>query len=234
MALKQTVDVEYVESVGEPHLACVLLLDTSGSMGKPQQNPKISTLNKGIREFKEIVSQDETAKSCVDVAIVEFNNEVRIIQDFVPLNLMDTPNLGAFGQTAMGSGIATAIELVRTRVNLYKSKGIDAYIPYILMISDGLPTDDITIARTLVHERETKNKLRFVAAGVEGCDWGILESLTKRTIDIRKPKAFEEFFHWWSQVVISVSHSEDVKNEDIPPKPDSDSEIEVGDDFWNK
>ena len=81
MAFNQTHDIEAANAA---HLACVLLLDTSGSMC----GEKIEALNQGLKDFKEIVGKDEEAKSCVDVAIVEFNNEVRVVQDFKPLHLM--------------------------------------------------------------------------------------------------------------------------------------------------
>ena len=57
-----------VSVVGEPHLACVLLLDVSGSMsGEPIWN-----LNKAIRRFNEQVRPDDIAKKRVDVAVVTF------------------------------------------------------------------------------------------------------------------------------------------------------------------
>ena len=47
-----------VSAIGEPHLACVLLLDVSGSM---RGNP-INSLNDSIRRFKEQVCMDEIAR----------------------------------------------------------------------------------------------------------------------------------------------------------------------------
>ena len=64
-------------SPNEPHLACVLLLDTSGSMAG---NP-INSLNKAINDFKQQTSTDEYAKRRVDIAIIEFNSTARVIQE---------------------------------------------------------------------------------------------------------------------------------------------------------
>ena len=55
-----------IAAVNEPHLACVLLLDTSGSMAR-----SIDNLNNAINDFKKAVSMDELSKKRVDVAIVE-------------------------------------------------------------------------------------------------------------------------------------------------------------------
>ena len=67
-----------VAAPGEPHMACVLLLDTSGSMyGDP-----IDSLNKAINDFKEQTIMDDLAMKRVDVAIIEFNDSARVVQDF--------------------------------------------------------------------------------------------------------------------------------------------------------
>ena len=63
---------ETIVSFGEPHLACALLLDVSGSMaGEP-----IWSLNAAIKRFKEQVSSDPIARQRVDIALVAFCSEV--------------------------------------------------------------------------------------------------------------------------------------------------------------
>ena len=100
----------------EPHLACVFLLDISGSMsGTPIEN-----LNEGIRKFKEEVMMDDLARSRIDIAIVTFESNVRIVQDFVPLSRMEPITLTAMGYTKMADGINTAIDLVKDRNRFYK------------------------------------------------------------------------------------------------------------------
>jgi len=50
----------------EPRCACLLLLDTSGSMG----GAPIRELNAGLQAFKEALSQDTLAMKRVEIAIV--------------------------------------------------------------------------------------------------------------------------------------------------------------------
>lgn len=72
-----------IAAPGEPHMACVLLLDTSISMiGAP-----IDSLNKAIKDFKEQTSMDDLAQKRVDIAIIEFNDTARVVQDFTPPRL---------------------------------------------------------------------------------------------------------------------------------------------------
>ena len=45
---------DFIKSCGEPHLACALLLDVSGSM----EGNAINSLNNSIKQFKDNVSRD--------------------------------------------------------------------------------------------------------------------------------------------------------------------------------
>ena len=96
-----------INSFGEQHLACVLLLDTSGSMS----GDSIKNLNSAIARFKENVNRDPIARNRVDVAIVSFSTGVEVVSDFMPITDMPTPELDARGRTDMAAGIQTAILL---------------------------------------------------------------------------------------------------------------------------
>ena len=75
-----------VSNPSEPHMACVLLLDTSSS----DSDDAIWRLNKAISVFKEQTSKDELALKRVDIATIEFNEGARIVQSFVPLEDLNT------------------------------------------------------------------------------------------------------------------------------------------------
>ena len=105
-----------ISAPGEAHMACVLLLDTSGSMvGDP-----INSLNKAINDFKEQTSMDELAQKRVDIAIIEFNDTARVVQEFTPLSMMQPVTLSATGCTAMGAGIELAIDKVKERIKYFQ------------------------------------------------------------------------------------------------------------------
>ena len=73
-----------IEAFNEPHLACVLLLDTSGSMS----GEAVNSLNKAINDFKDQTAMDELAQKRVDIAIVEFNDTASPVQEFTPISRM--------------------------------------------------------------------------------------------------------------------------------------------------
>jgi uncharacterized protein YegL len=61
--------VEFAENP-EPRCACVLLLDTSGSMG----GAPVAALNEGLTTFKDVLSKDPVASKRVEIAIVTFDS----------------------------------------------------------------------------------------------------------------------------------------------------------------
>ncbi len=207
---------EMPRALNEEHLACVLLLDTSISM----EGDPINSLNKAINDFKTKTSMDEYAKKRVDIAIIEFNDTARVVQEFTPLPDMQIVTLSAGGCTAMGEGINLAIDKVKERSHLYDSYGIPRYQPWIVMITDGEPTDDISYAKQRLLEEENKGRrgLKFWALGVPGYRPEVLKSLTKRCMALTD-KDFTGFFNWLSESVSIVSASridENVKYEDLP------------------
>ncbi len=216
MIKQSTYETPRVAAPGEPHLACVLLLDTSGSMsGDP-----IDSLNRAINEFKAKTSMDELAQKRVDIAIIQFDDHARVVQDFTPISQMEPVELDAGGCTAMGEGINLAIDKVKERNRFYASLGTPCFKPWIFMITDGAPTDDITSAIQRIQEEENKGthgKLKFFALGVPGYDKDTLFQLTKRVMALSDTD-FSGIFNWMSEsmVAISVSRVGDEAKLDAP------------------
>jgi len=193
---QETFEATRIAAPGEPHLACVLLLDTSSSMS----GPPIDSLNAALRDFKNKVSMDEMAQKRVDIAIVEFNSQARIVQEFTPISQMTPVTLIANGSTAMGAGINMAIDLVKDRNRFYNSLGTPVFKPWIFMITDGAPTDKIENAAERIQSEESKGthgKLKFFALGVPGYDKATLFSLTKRVMELTDFD-FAGIFDWMS------------------------------------
>jgi len=207
--------VEFAENP-EPRCACVLLLDTSGSMA----GAKIDALNEGIRTFKEELQGDPLASRRVEVAIVTFDSQVQVVQDFVTVDVFEPPLLEASGQTAMGTGILRALELVRERKEVYKRNGITYYRPWIFMITDGEPTEPDHIVQQAAQQvwREEKNNgVVFFAVGVDNANMAKLAEISVRQPLKLRGLAFREMFVWLSASMQCVSGSKPGDQVPLPP-----------------
>lgn len=188
----------------EPRCPCVLLLDTSGSMA----GTKIDQLNEGLRMFEQELKSDSMAAKRVEVAVVTFG-PVQVAQSFVTADAFVAPTLTASGDTPMGAAIEHAVDLVRSRKQEYKAGGIGYYRPWIFLMTDGAPTDDVTRATAQVREGEASKNFSFYAVGVDSADMarlGKISSPSRTPLKLRG-LSFREMFVWLSNSLGSVSRS---------------------------
>src|SRR5215510_11416089 len=163
--------VEFADNP-EPRCPCILLLDTSGSMS----GAKISELNNGLKTFEEQLRSDAMAAKRVEVAIVTFG-PVQTVQHFVTADAFQAPTLVASGDTPMGAAIQKAVELVAERKAAYKTNGIGYYRPWVFLITDSAPTDNVSAATAAIREGEAVKSLMFYAVGVIEADMSRLAQI---------------------------------------------------------
>lgn len=196
----------------EPRCPCVLLLDTSGSMN----GAKIEQLNRGLETFEDELRADALAVRRVELAIVTFG-PVSLARSFATLDGPPLPRLDARGDTPMGAAISKALRLVEERKRAYRRAGIAYYRPWIFMITDGAPTDDVERAASAIREGEARNAFVFFAVGVDEADMDQLARIAVRSPLRLRGLAFRELFQWLSASLASVSQSQIGTKVALPP-----------------
>lgn len=195
----------------ESRCPCLLLLDTSGSMsGMP-----VHQLNEGIRAFKAELTEDPLAVKRVEVAVLTFG-PLQLQSDFTTVDNFHVPHLTANGDTPMGEAITMGIDMITQRKQTYKEHGVGYYKPWIILITDGAPTDNWQQAARLVKEGESRNAFAFFAIGVEGANMDILSQIAIRTPLKLKGLMFREFFLWLSSSMKMVSSKSPGANNSLP------------------
>jgi uncharacterized protein YegL len=196
----------------EQRCACVLLLDTSGSMnGSP-----IAELNAGLATYKDALAADALAAKRVEVAIVTFGGQVTVPCEFTTIEGFHPPTLSAGGETPMGAAILQALDMVRHRKETYKANGIPYLRPWLFLITDGGPTDSWNEAASQVRQGEQAKAFSFFAVGVEGANFEILKQIATREPLKLKGLRFQDLFLWLSSSQASLSRSTPGENVPLP------------------
>jgi uncharacterized protein YegL len=181
---------------------CLLLLDVSASMtGRP-----IAELNAGLVLLKDELSADPLASKRVQVGVVTFG-PVETVTDFVDAKHWDAPVLTPKGNTPMGAAIEQGLQMLESQKAVYKNNGIPHYRPWVILITDGGPTDSWENAARLVHEGEAKKKFKFFAVGVDQANFDILKQISVGEPIALKETRFRDLFAWLSSSLAAVSQS---------------------------
>lgn len=169
--INDDVATDNLDWITEIHVACVFILDTSGSM---RQDDAIGRLNEGLKTFKEQTITDSTfdehTKACIDVAIVSFGPNITVHQNFTPVSKMVPPTLTASGGTPMGAAINKALDMITEQKAKYNKYGTPYYRPWVFCITDGGPNDNYASAAQRLKEMEDTKKVLGYCVGVENFD----------------------------------------------------------------
>lgn len=198
----------------EQKCLCVLVLDVSGSM----RGKRIEELNKGLQDFYNEISADETTSQRLEVSIITFGSFAKTIQTPKLVENFTMPTLTAEGSTVLVSAVNQAIDLVEERKNWYKSTNQTYYRPWIILMTDGEPDDDQNVDKLSERiKQDTQNKrYAFLPIGVEGANMNVLSKIQG---DIKPMKLqgtkFSSFFKWLSASMGTIVNAEAGEKVDI-------------------
>ncbi len=168
----------------------VLLLDTSGSMSEDVNGVKaIDELNKALQALKDEILGDPLLTQRLEVGIVCFDDEARIEK---PIDLISPessfPVLQPGGTTNVVAGMNMAMQIIEERKAFYKSNNEAYYRPFIVLFTDGAPTnspEEIEALDQQIQQMSDNKKFVFIPFGVGQADMQLLAKLATQTADER-------------------------------------------------
>ena len=146
----------------EPRCSIVLVLDVSDSMN----GVKIDTVNRALGKIRHMLQTDSLAALRADVAIIEFDNEARIVADFTNGTDFEAPVLTTKGGTNFSKAVNLALDIIEARKQSYRDGGIAYYRSLVYFLTDGIPKDDSPVdlsqaARRLAEAEENRSVAFF-------------------------------------------------------------------------
>lgn len=192
----------------EPRCACVLLVDTSGSMeGEP-----ITELNRGIKAFADALQEDPLARKRTEVLVVGFGGEEpEVPHPFSEVSAFEPVPLQASGRTPMGAGILRSLDELKERKRLYQEIGVEYFRPWLILMTDGAPTDAAPVIDEAIAKLRSWQEKKHVAVFPVGvgpnADMAFLaRTSTREPLHLHEAK-LTEFFVWASANLAAVSSS---------------------------
>ena len=224
----------------EQKCLCVLVLDTSASMNEIVDDTgvvptgktifvdgktydvvdggvsKLDGLRAGLRSFYDEIQDDDAASQKLEICVVTFNDIVTMIQAPSLISECEPPTLKADGDTALVAAVEEAIDIVEARKKWYRETGQAYYRPWIILLTDGEPSDGegIPDLAARIHQDTENKRYVILPIGVDNADMEILRQLEGNgnpkipAMKLQGAK-FAEFFRWLSASVGSVVDARD-------------------------
>jgi uncharacterized protein YegL len=218
---------QFTVSKAKP-LPVVLLLDTSGSM----YGTKIGSLNEAVRKMLGTFTKEESQASEFLVSVITFGGSAALAHAPVPASELAYAELYADGLTPLGAALDIAKALIEDRE---QTPG-RAYRPLIVLVSDGVPTDEdweAKLNRFVSDGRSAKCDRMALGIGREAYDGPGRATLERfiagtghQVFEARQASEIHSFFSFVTMSVVSRSLSKDPnevpKDSDVrPPEPEA-------------
>jgi uncharacterized protein YegL len=200
-------------------LPVILMLDVSGSMGV---EGKIQSLNSAVKEMISNFKEQDDSQAEIHVGIITFGGAAKFHQEILPASETTWTDLSADGGTPMGASFDLARELIE---DVTKISG-RAYRPTMVLISDGMPTDNWQGPLTSLLNSERASKAFRFAMGIGTTDDVVLTQFLNdpenRVFNADEADQIKKFFRF---ITMSVTSRIQSKSPDEPEMIKPDTEV---------
>ncbi len=202
-------------------LPVYLLLDTSGSMwGDP-----IEAVKNGVQVLLSTLRSDPYALETACLSVITFDNDARQIVPLTEIAQFQMPEIEATGCTALGDALKLLADRVDAEVVKTTPQQKGDWKPLVFIMTDGVPTDDIT--KGLEAMRQRKFGVVVACAAGDGADTSVLKQITECVVklDTTDSDTIKKFFKWVSASVSTTSAKVEETGADagslgeLPPPP---------------
>lgn len=184
---------------------CILVLDTSYSM----YDIAICELNQGLQQFIQAVKHDDYAGQSVEVGVVTFGHRVIPQLPLTPVRQIENvDNFIASGDSPMGAAVHAGLDILEARKRAYQKAGVAYHQPWLILMTDGVPTDEWRSAAVRCQTLADQKKLSVysIAMGPDA-DLNVLTHFGERKPMRLRGLRFREFFQWLSASMERLSQS---------------------------
>jgi uncharacterized protein YegL len=189
-------------------LPVIVLADISGSMQANELEDKIGVLNRSIAAMLSAFADLDSARGQINVALVVFGgDEARLHLPMAPASEARWTDMVAGGGTPMGAAFDVARDILEDPATVVER----AFEPTLVLVSDGVPTDDWSPALDeLLSSRRGAKALR-IAIGI-GTDRlpdadDVLAKFSSPEVGILRAEQAEEIpglLHWVTATVTNT------------------------------
>lgn len=202
-------------------LPVYMLIDTSGSMrGEPIESVKV-----GLEAMLSILRQEPYALDTVNISIITFDREVKVLAPLTPLEDFQLPEIVVpeSGPTFTGAALELLCKQVDSEVRLSTPERKGDWMPLLFLLTDGKPSD-IQVYNNVIPEIKKRHFASIVAcaAGMHA-KTGPLKQLTDQVfaLDTLDSASFKKFFQWVSASIEIGNKSIGATDElELPPPPE--------------
>ena len=142
---------------------------------------KIDKLNDILGSLLRDLKNDPELNKKVAVSIVVYSRAGRVIYDFLDCAHRDINSCKCTvedSDTYMGEGLRVALQQIDEMTNEMRYTGKDSYVPLLIFMTDGTPTDDPSQEFREVRNRVEAGKLRLFPLGIgDGADMSRLRDM---------------------------------------------------------
>ena len=203
-------------------LPVIVAVDRSGSMGA---DGKIDALNIALRDFINSIKDEDTAVD-LQVALFSFGGNEAVCE--LPLTSVNSIDADAYSFTAQGrTPMGQAFYLIKEMIEDKSIIPSRAYKPTIVLLTDGMPTDDCEkVMDYLINEGRSSKAFRIAMAIGADADRNMLSrfvSSPELLVEGENARDIKKFFRF---VTMSVTSRMKSQTPDTPPTVQfSDDEI---------